>query len=90
MKPTQNDFEEADDLVAELEAMAPVEDLSHEPERLTQERKKRSRSTESERSRSIGKKRHHGQQNYFLLMSNVSKNFTLVDSVYRQKQGPEP
>lgn len=57
IKPTQKDFEEAEDLMAELEAMAPKEErLSPEPTKSAESRVKRSRSRDrkerSNRSRS--------------------------------------
>lgn len=59
IKPTQQDVEEADDLMAELEAMAPKEGPSHSgtETKPSHERAKRSRSRDRKRSRSRERKR---------------------------------
>jgi len=57
VKPTQKDVEVADDLMAELEAMAPKEDsTSALPSKRGEDRAKRSRSKERKRSRSRERK----------------------------------
>ena len=60
IKPTEKEVEEADDLMAELEAMAPKGDMvSVDPIKSTQERSKRSRSRDrKERSKRSGSRDH--------------------------------
>ena len=58
VKPTEKDVEEADDLMAELEAMAPKDGPSHSEAKPSHERaKQRSRSRDRKRSRSKEKEK---------------------------------
>ena len=67
IKPNKEDIEEADNLMAELEAMAPVKS-EEPPKRERKEERKRSRSRERKRSRSRDKSR---RSRYLFKLLNI-------------------